>query len=68
MLGPEQTKKLMYASDNASHEADEIESVHASELGRNINVNNRSKLLVIDDSGEDQDPEIMSAMSKFDQY
>ena len=68
MLGPEQTKKLMYASDNASHEADEIGSVHASELGRNINVNNRSKLLVIDDSGEDQDPEIMSAMSKFDQY
>ena len=59
----------MYASDNASHEEhDEIGSVHASELGRNINVNNRSKLLVIDDSGEDQDPEIMSAMSKFDQY
>ena len=43
MLGPEQTKKLMYASDNASHEeADEIGSVHASELGKNINVNNRS--------------------------
>lgn len=61
MLGPEQAKKLMYASDNASHEAEDVESVHITHLGKEVNIHAMKKLLMEQDSSCD---EIMSAMPK----